>query len=487
MEPAFIKYIVEELDEILSGGIVSKVHQPDEKTLLIKVFSRGSEERLVISTHHKLGRVHLTSRRFVNPPAPLRFCALLRKRITNSRVRGISRKEGERIVFILLEKKIPGREAPEVFVLRVEITGKSGNVILLDENGVVLDAMRYFPSESSKRAVEPGVRLDELPPVKAGVEEALPRKGPGETWNEAAERLYADVIEEYAMGADTGRMRRAIMDAGKKARRKLENLKGDEVRAKEALGFTRLGELIVQNLGRLKRGMPEAELDDFTTVPPETVRVPMDTALTPRENAERYFKRAKKGKTALGLLKYRIPELEEEIEYIESLAYGLDEAETPEDLMGLEEELVEGGYIKKMRIAAEGEMTVEKRAEHVRRYASSEGFEVLCGKSGAGNDLIVKKHARGEDLWFHAANVPGSHVLIKVAGRGKELTRKTIEEAAALAAWHSKSRGAMKVEVTYTEARNVKKPRGAKPGLVTVKDRKSINVKPREMDGEAEV
>jgi len=111
---------------------------------------------------------------------------------------------------------------------------------------------------------------------------------------------------------------------------------------------------------------------------------------------------------------------------------------------------------------------------------SSEGFEMLCGKSGAGNDLIVRRYASDDDIWLHASGVPGSHVLIKVAGRAGNLTVRTIEEAASIAAWHSKNRNAKKAEVVYTEARHVKKPRGARPGMVTVKEYRTIMVEPRE-------
>src|SRR3972149_6550460 len=104
--------------------------------------------------------------------------------------------------------------------------------------------------------------------------------------------------------------------------------------------------------------------------------------------------------------------------------------------------------------------------------------EILCGKPGAGNALVDSQYASGEEIWFHVKGQPGSHSPKKVAGRGTELTKKTIEEAASIAAFYSKSANAGKVEVIYTEARNVKKPRGAKPGMVTVKEYKSVVVRP---------
>ena len=222
--------------------------------------------------------------------------------------------------------------------------------------------------------------------------------------------------------------------------------------------------------------MREIEADDYTVYPPEKITISLDERLGPKENLEKLFKRAKRAKTAISLLRDRIPGVEKELEYLASLMYEWESIETREDVAELRGELMKEGYIKETAVAAPRE---EERATPVRKYTSTDGFEILCGKSGAGNDLIVKEYAKDEDIWFHAAKIPGSHVLIKTAGRAKELTKKTIEEAAAICAYHSKAREASKVEVIYTEARHVKKPRGAKPGMVTVREYKSIVVRPK--------
>ena len=120
----------------------------------------------------------------------------------------------------------------------------------------------------------------------------------------------------------------------------------------------------------------------------------------------------------------------------------------------------------------------QEKAEPIRRFVSSEGFEILCGRSGLGNDQLISKYASGEDIWFHVKDSPGSHALIKVAGKKQALTVKTIEEAASIAAFYSKSKESGKAEVIYTEAKNVKKPKGAKPGMVTVKEYKCVVVRP---------
>lgn len=479
MGPLLLKNIIDELNEELKGGIVSKIHQSDERNILLKIFIRGRDYKLLISAHHRFARMHLTEREFKNPSSPLRFCAYLRSRITNARVEGFTQVDNERIARVLFKKKED--DSFETFTLVCEFTGKSSNLILVDEREVVLDALKYFPPELSFRTVSPGSRLEPLPPTAHEHRDEAVEKAPGETWNQAADRFYSALLDEESFRAAKQNIKKGISDAEKRLRKKLENLNNDKKRAEAELDHYKLGELLTYNLHLIKKGMKEAGVIDYTVDPPATVTVRLDEKLSPRENAEKYFKRAKKAKVALGLLKGRLPAVEEELEYMEELKYEWEEAKSLEDFEDVRHQLARGGYIKVM------EKIIEKtaeRAEPVRRYTSSEGFEILCGKSGAGNDLIVQKLSSNEDIWFHVHHLPGSHVLIKVAGRAKELTKKTIEEAAGLAAYYSKAQNAGKVEVIYSEARNVKKPRGAKPGLVTVKEYKSILVKPRLMEEE---
>ncbi|MBI5492446.1 MAG: NFACT family protein [Deltaproteobacteria bacterium] len=475
MDPGLIKNIAAELDERLRHGIVSKVCQPDERNVILRVFVKGSTVNLLISTHPALPRIHITGREFRNPPAPLRFCAFLRSRTLNSRIEEIRQAEGERIVYIeLSRKRDEADESRDRLTLIAELTGKSGNIILTGSDGVVLDALKYYDA-ASPRPVSPGVRLTPLktalPP--AGV---LPPKRDDESWNEAADGFYSALLDKEELASEKNYLRRAITEAQKKAARKLANLNGDREKARAEIDYYRIGELLTYNIGGIKRGQREVRAVDYSKVPPEEVSVRLDERLGPRENIEKYFKRAKKAKTALALLSGRIPEVERELEYIAGLAYEWEQADAKDDLLDLETELASTGYLK---VKAAQREKVEERAEPVRRFKSSEGFEILCGKSGLGNDLIVKEYAKDDDIWLHASKVPGSHVLIKAAGRGKGITEQTIKEAASIAAFYSKARGSGKAEVVYTEARNVKRPRGAKPGMVTIKEYRTIMAEPK--------
>jgi predicted ribosome quality control (RQC) complex YloA/Tae2 family protein len=259
-------------------------------------------------------------------------------------------------------------------------------------------------------------------------------------------------------------LRRSIKEAEKRLTRKLENLFNDKKKSEGNLRKSRLGELLVANFGKLKRGLTEIEVEDYYQTPLVKINIPLDGRLGPKENVDRYFKRARKAKTSLKLLKTRIPKVESELEYIKGLLFGWEAMEGDEDMEALMEalfeELIEGGYLKEKPLTFRKEPVL---AEPVRRQTSSEGFEILSGKSGPGNDLLVKKYAKEGDLWFHAKGLPGSHVLLK-AGRQRP-TDRAVEEAAGVAAYYSKGRTSTKVEVIYADARNVKKPKGAKPGM----------------------
>ncbi len=505
MGPDLLKNLVAELAERLTGGILKKVHQPDSRTLVLRIFARGTESRLLISTHPLYCRFHITEERPENPPVPKRFCALLRARLTGAKVTGIEQIGCERVANIGFEKSLfdgSGNRARSTYSMVIELTGKSANAILLDSEGFVLDCLKYFEPGTSKRAVTPGVYLEPLPlkppeykPGPGGAEEVLRLQDEG--WNEAADRYYTTLVNEERKGLERGGLKRLLNKARKRAARKLRNLIGDRELALKGEEQRRFGELLLANRPRIKRGAKVIEADDYTVVPPVKVTVALDEKIGPQENVERYFKKARKAKKALKMLSVRLPEAERELEYMDTLLYELDSAATDVDLVLFKEELVKTGFLKEKSKAREGNSSVMGRkganesegggrrstsgTDPFRRYMSSEGFVVLCGKSGSANDRLVKREAANEDIWFHAEGVPGSHVLIKVAGRAKELTRVTLEQAAGLAAFYSKAKESGLVAVIYAEAKFVKKPRGAKPGSVTVSEYRSIKVRPKEM------
>lgn len=191
----------------------------------------------------------------------------------------------------------------------------------------------------------------------------------------------------------------------------------------------------------------------------EMITIPLDDTLSPSENAKKYFDKYGKLKRTFEALSELTIEVKDEIEHLESIAAALDIALQEEDLVQIKEELIESGYIR--RKGGNKKARITSKPFH---YISSDGFHIYVGKNNYQNDELTFKTATGNDWWFHAKGMPGSHVIVKT--EGKELPDRTFEEAARLAAYYSKGREQEKVEIDYLQKKNVKKPNGAKPGFV---------------------
>lgn len=191
----------------------------------------------------------------------------------------------------------------------------------------------------------------------------------------------------------------------------------------------------------------------------ETIAIPLDPTLTAAENAKKYFEKYGKLKRTYETLSELTVQVKEEIDHLESITASLDIAEQESDLVEIKEELIAAGYIRR-----KGGAKKEKITSKPFHYISSDGFHMYVGKNNFQNDELTFKFAVGNDWWFHAKGQPGSHVIVRT--EGAELPDATFEEAARLAAHYSKGRGQEKVEIDYTEKKNVKKPGGAKPGFV---------------------
>jgi predicted ribosome quality control (RQC) complex YloA/Tae2 family protein len=191
----------------------------------------------------------------------------------------------------------------------------------------------------------------------------------------------------------------------------------------------------------------------------EMVTIPLDPMLSTGENAKKYFDKYQKLKRTNEALTTLTKETKDEIDHLSSVATSLDIALKEEDLVQIKEELIESGYIKR-----KGGAKRERITSKPFHYISSDGYDIYVGKNNYQNDELTFKFATGNDWWFHAKGIPGSHVVVKA--NNEELPDRTFEEAGRLAAHYSQARGQDKVEIDYLQKKNVKKPNGAKPGFV---------------------
>ena len=232
-----------------------------------------------------------------------------------------------------------------------------------------------------------------------------------------------------------------------------------------------LGELLTANMHMVRRGMEEIQVADYyNNNAPVTIK--LQPELTPADNAQRYFKRYNKAKNAAQKAAIQVEQSKEELAYLESLSFWLNETNTYEDFFQIEQELIDGGYLK-----PRGKPHAVAKARPIpNTFITKNGFKILVGKNNKQNDWLTFKTARESDIWFHAKDIPGSHVILKV--EGKEISDKEIKTAALLAAFHSKGKHSANLPVDYTQVKNVKKIKGAKPGLVTYENYKTIYVTP---------
>lgn len=233
------------------------------------------------------------------------------------------------------------------------------------------------------------------------------------------------------------------------------------------------GELLNTYGYELSGGEKELSCVNFYTNEP--IRIPLDTQLTARENAQKYFDKYNKLKRTVEALTELTEETKKEIEHLESIATSLDIALKEEDLTQIRQELSEYGFIKKH--ASTGKrIKVTSKPFH---YLSSDGFHIYVGKNNYQNEALTFKLASGNDWWFHAKGIPGSHVIVKAEGR--ELPDRTFEEAGALAAYYSRGRDNEKVEIDYIQKKHIKKVTGAAPGFVIYHTNYSLMAVPKIM------
>ncbi len=220
------------------------------------------------------------------------------------------------------------------------------------------------------------------------------------------------------------------------------------------------GELITANLYRMERGQSRLTAQNYYDENCADVDIPLDVRLSPQENAARYFKQYAKAKTAEKYLTAQLQRGREELQYLESVLQELAQAESEQDFNDIRTELTDGGYLRGRGKKQPG----FQRASKPREFRSSAGLRILVGRNNRQNDRLTTKDADKRDIWLHTQKIHGSHVILCTGGA--ELDEQSLMEAASLAAYFSQAQGSTKVPVDYTPVKFVKKPAGAKPGMV---------------------
>lgn len=560
-------FAARELNEILRDGRIDKITQPERDTIVLVIRAGGTNHRLLLCASPNNARCHLTMSSFSNPLEPPAMCMLMRKQITGARIQEIRQVEGDRIVYVDLDAV---NELGDHVLRRLvlEIMGRHSNLLLLDENGRILEATRHVNPEMSRvRQIQPGMtylpppaqdklnpetlteeklyeRLSAIPDARlsraladtitglsrgAAEELACRVLQPGETQpsdlkdacqriadflkrlpfmadprvlvnengeaedvfpmiylsrptkNQRPYKTLSEALEVYFGSRDarerlsqkSAAMVRMLKSQLERCQRKLAIQQEELASAERMEEYRRMGEAINANLYQLKKGMTEAELPDWNDPEGGTLTVPLDIRLTPSQNAQRYFKKYQKARSAREVAAQQRDKTLEETDYLEGMLLDVDKCVGESELEEIRQELVRTGYMKKNTNRRQQRQLPGSKPY---RYLSADGIEILVGKNAAQNDRITLG-AKPDETWLHAKDMPGSHVIICREG---EIPLTTMKQAALLAAWYSKGQRSSLVPVDYTLRRYVKKPSGAAPGKVIYTRQKTAYMTPEE-------
>ena len=258
----------------------------------------------------------------------------------------------------------------------------------------------------------------------------------------------------------TQAIRKTLTNLHSRTARKLQNQKKELEATFDREHLRRLGDIVTANLHAISRGQARLTAVDFYDPEMKQIDIPLNPAISPQQNAAKFYKDYQKAKTAEKVLTEQIAKGETELQYLSSVLDELSRAESERDIQEIRQELTEGGYLretgqkKKMKLPASRPMV----------FRSSDGFEILVGRNNRQNDLLTCKMAQKQDIWLHTQKIHGSHVIIACAPETPP--DRTVTEAMQLAAYFSQAREGQNVPVDYTRVKNVKKPAGAKPGMV---------------------
>lgn len=545
LDGIFLHHLKNEIADFAVGARVEKIHQPSKEELVFSLRSREGAKKLLVSARADSARIHFTDFPPENPAKPPMLCMLFRKHLVSAKITDVSQDGLERILTVGFDSTNELGD-PVHLLLVVEIMGRYSNVILVDENGIIVDALKRVDEEKSQvRTILPGqkyiappaqnklnILTDDEAVISARLQNS--KKTPSKAFQDTVMGVSPIICREYENGASLRMIKQyaqnpkpivvitdkpfdfsfmPIMQYGNLASLKefdsfsslldyffyekvrldrirqrsselfktLQNLQERAVRkavnrekeledCKDKETYRIFGDLIISNQYALKKGAPYYDLQNYYDEN-KAVRIPADTALSPAQNAQKYYKEYRKKQVAETKLTDFITQARQEAEYLDSVIDSLSRAETDSEISAIRTELAETGFLKRKSFKSKNEKALKPM-----EFESTEGFKIFVGRNNIMNDRLTLKTARNYDLWFHVKDTAGSHVVVQNDGR--DFTDKLIREAALLAAYNSKAGTSSNVPVDYTIIKNVKKPAGSKPGMVIYDDYKTEFVTP---------
>lgn len=524
----FLHHMTAELQPLV-GGRIQKINQPFDQELVLTVRSAGKSHKLLLSAHPVFGRVQLTKTDFQNPQNPNNFVMILRKYLAGAFIEQIEQVGNDRQIILHISTKDEIGDSLKIALI-TEIMGKHSNIILLEKTSQkIIESIKHIGfSQNQYRTILPGSTYIAPPlntaidPFKATDEEIFealqteqleqklqgigrdsknaltglsvkefneklltvtPSIYPNDTFSsikladefvsfdslsEMLDTYYADKAERDRVKQVAASVIKKIQNELKKNRDKLKKQERELLATDNAEIFRQKGELLNTFLNQVPNDKASVTLENYYTNEP--IEIALNPALSPVQNAQRYFHRYQKLKQAVKFLGEQIAKTKETIHYLESVESNLENADVAE-IADIREELIQTGYIKqKYRNKKQKMLPPEK-------YQAEDGTIILVGKNNLQNEQVSFKLSRRGDLWFHVKDIPGSHVLITGNANPSD---ETITFAGELAAYFSKARYSNLVQVDVLDVKKLHKPTGTAPGFVTYDREKTIRVTPDE-------
>ena len=534
----FLHHMVEELRSELVNGRIQKINQPFEQELVLQIRSNRQSHRLLLSAHPVFGRIQLTQTTFENPAQPSTFIMVLRKYLQGALIESIEQIENDRIVEITVSNKNEIGDHIQATLI-IEIMGKHSNILLVDKSShKILEVIKHVGfSQNSYRTLLPGSTYIAPPSTESrnpftiqdeklfeilqtqeltaknlqSLFQGLGRDTANELENilvsdklstfrnffgqetkpfltetsfspvpfanqvgepftslsDLLDTYYKDKAERDRVKQQASELIRRVENELQKNRHKLKKQEKELLATDNAEEFRQKGELLTTFLHQVPNDQDQVTLDNYYTNQPITIA--LDKALTPSQNAQRYFKRYQKLKEAVKYLTDLIEETKATILYLESVETVLNQAGL-EEIAEIREELIQTGFIRRRQ-----REKIQKRKKP-EQYLASDGKTIIyVGRNNLQNEELTFKMARKEELWFHAKDIPGSHVVIS---GNLDPSDEVKTDAAELAAYFSKGRLSNLVQVDMIEVKKLNKPPGGKPGFVTYTGQKTLRVTP---------
>src|SRR5438132_3391016 len=499
MDDQSINAVVAEIRPLLLGRAPGKIFQLSPSSVAID-FGLREPRFLLLSVEPSLPRMYLIKRRvrdLEKQSSPLgQFALFLRKELSGMTLRALEKDFEDRIVrfrFVGIDEL--GREKERTLV--AQLTGRSADLFLLDEKAMITHqarSMRRNVGATSEQLIsgqEIGVTYHAPSTIKtprlSKSEHALSetiRSGKFSSASEAADAYFTSLLSGQAFDAKASAARSSLRKKISRQQKLLQKLQKDLATHADAEQHKHIGDLLLANLGTARREGNRVKLIDYFAEDAPTIEIEIDGQLTLPEEASRRFGLYSRSKRAVTQINARIEAARAELSRLKLQELTLEEIIEEHDEASLDRFVsvppasagVSQRELGSIPHTAGGR---SKRIPGTRRYISSDGLEILVGRAAHDNDHLTFKVAKPNDLWLHASDYGGSHVVIRNPTR-KDIPHRTIIEAAQLAAHFSQARKDPKVDVHYTQRKFISKPKGAKPGLVRMSRFKNITVEPKE-------